>query len=322
MDIQAYFEEWSRRPGETVRMAISTPHPSVRATLVRLVSGPGQGETPEGRTVDFSSALDATVPGRVQGTAIGSYAQLPLPAAIAGGAVSVHCWAWPTVPAREAPQTIWSLGETALVIANGAIHLRSLGETILSIEQALVARNWYSIIATIADGQARIDLQRIGGKVGAHRVATAKTSAQVSATTLTLAASGLDSIGSPLEPYNGKIDSPALYLTGLAGKTVAALHAGKHPDAKAWASWALDRDFAAEAIAPTFRGGRPGQLVNGAERGVTGRNWDGRSDSFLEVPGQYSHQRPLRSTGSSRPKPINSGNLPSPTTRAPSMRGD
>jgi N,N-dimethylformamidase len=236
--------------------------------------------------------------------------------------VSVHCWAWPTVPAREAPQTIWSLGATALVIANGAIHLRSLGETILSIEQALVARNWYSIIATIADGQALIDLQRIGGKVGAHRVATAKTSAQVSATTLTLAASGLDSIGSPLEPYNGKIDSPALYLTGLAGQTAAALHAGKHPDAKAWASWALDRDFAAEAIAPTFPGGRPGQLVNGAERGVTGRNWDGRSDSFLEVPGQYSHQRPLRSTGSSRPKPINSGNLPSPTTRAPSMRGD
>jgi hypothetical protein len=41
MDIQAYFEDWSVKPGETARMAISTAHPSVRATLVRLVSGPG-----------------------------------------------------------------------------------------------------------------------------------------------------------------------------------------------------------------------------------------------------------------------------------------
>jgi len=287
MDIQAYFEEWSRCPGETVRMAISTPHPSVRATLVRLVSGPGQGETIEGRTVDFSSALDATVPGRVQNTVVGSYAQLPLPAAIAGGAVSVHCWAWPTVPERKAPQTIWSLGEMAMVIAGGAIQLCSRDETILSIEQAVVARNWYSIVATIANGQALIDLRRIGGKVGAHRVATAKTSAEVSATTLVLAASGIDAVGSPLKPYNGKIDSPTLYTAGLAGQTVAALHAGRQPDADAWASWTLDHDFAAEAIAPAFPGGRPGRLFNGAERGVTGRNWDGRSDSFLEVPGQY-----------------------------------
>lgn len=287
MDIQAYFEEWSRLPGETVRMAISTRHPSVRATLVRLVSGPGKGETVEGRTVDFSSALDVTVRGRVQSTVVGSYAHLPLPEAIAVGAVSVHCWAWPTVPARETSQTIWSLGETSLVIGGGSIQLRSQGETIVSIEQTLVARNWYSIIATIANGQALIDLQRIGGKVGAHRMATAKTSAEMSGTMLTLAASGIDSTGSPIEPYNGKIDSPGIYLGDVAPETAAALHAGKQPDTKAWASWALDRDFADEAIAPAFPEGQPGRLVNGVERGVTGRNWDGRSDSFLEVPGQY-----------------------------------
>lgn len=40
MDVQAYFEEWSRLPGETVRMAISTKHKSVRATLERITRGP------------------------------------------------------------------------------------------------------------------------------------------------------------------------------------------------------------------------------------------------------------------------------------------
>ena len=89
MDIQAYFEEWSRQPGDIVRLAISTPHKSVRASLVRLVSGPGQGDHIEGRVTDFSSVLDSTIPGRVQPTMIGSYAEFPLPAPIKDGAISL-----------------------------------------------------------------------------------------------------------------------------------------------------------------------------------------------------------------------------------------
>src|SRR5882724_12614562 len=92
MDIQAYFEEWSCKPGDVARLAISTPHKEVRATLVRLVSGPGQAGHREGRVVDFSSVLDRTVTGRLQSTMIGSYAKLPLPTAIGGRAISIHCW--------------------------------------------------------------------------------------------------------------------------------------------------------------------------------------------------------------------------------------
>jgi len=79
MEIQAYFEERSRRPGDTVRLAISTPHASIRAKLVHLISGPGQSDNIEGRVTDFSSVLDTTVPGRTKGTMVGSYAQLSLP---------------------------------------------------------------------------------------------------------------------------------------------------------------------------------------------------------------------------------------------------
>lgn len=51
MDVQAYFEEWSRLPGETIRMAISTKHKSVRATLERITRGPSNedlGNAPSG----------------------------------------------------------------------------------------------------------------------------------------------------------------------------------------------------------------------------------------------------------------------------------
>ena len=100
MDIQAYFEEWSCEPGDVVRLAISTPHATVRASLVRLVSGPGRDEAIEGKVVDFSSVLDRTVSGGVQSTVVGSHAEFPLPSPIKDTAISVHCWAWPTVPER------------------------------------------------------------------------------------------------------------------------------------------------------------------------------------------------------------------------------
>src|ERR1700691_1549255 len=77
--IQAYFEEWSRRPGDRVRMAISTPHARVRAVLERINTGPGgKGEFRVG-TESFESVLDRTFPGRLQNTSVGSYVNLPLP---------------------------------------------------------------------------------------------------------------------------------------------------------------------------------------------------------------------------------------------------
>jgi len=287
MDIQAYFEEWSCKPGDVARLAISTPHKEVRATLVRLVSGPGQAGHREGRVVDFSSVLDRTVPGRLQSTMIGSYAKLPLPTAIGGRAISIHCWAWPTVPDRETPQAIWSLGDIALVIAAGRLALRVRDETLVTMSGVLVAKHWYSILVTIGDGTASIDLKRLDGKINAHQTISAATGASATADRLLLAASGIDPTGSPLQPYNGKIDSPTLHLAQPSVDSIAAWHAGTSPALFGWAAWKLSEDFAAETIAPDFAGGTPGRLVNGVERGVTGRNWDGRSDSFIDVPQHY-----------------------------------
>ena len=220
MDIQAYFEEWSRQPGDVVRLAISTPHKAVRASLVRLVSGPGQGDHVEGQVADFSSVLDRTVPGRLQPTRIGSYAEFPLPAPIKGGAISLHCWVWPTVPERETPQMIWSLGDTALVIAAGGLALRAKDQTLATIPDAIVAKHWYSILVTLGNGEASIDLKRLG-KVGAHRTMAVATGATVTADKLLLATSGIGPSGSPLQPFNGKIDSPTLHLARPSPQSVA-----------------------------------------------------------------------------------------------------
>ena len=107
MDVQAYFEEWSRLPGETVRMAISTKHKSVRATLERITRGPTK-EDSDGASRSFGVPIpdvDVTVPGVEQPTAIGSYAELPLGGDF-GPSFALHFWFYSSVPGWEDPQTL------------------------------------------------------------------------------------------------------------------------------------------------------------------------------------------------------------------------
>ncbi|MGN8543815.1 hypothetical protein ACQPTN_01455 [Bradyrhizobium sp. 13971] len=156
--------------------------------------------------VDFSSVLDRTVSGGVQSTVVGSHAEFPLPSPIKDAAISVHCWAWPTVPERSAPQAIWSIGDIALVIVSGGLALRMGSAPLAVLPDAIIAKHWYSILTTIGDGEVCIDLRRLDAKVGAQRTLCAATGAMANAATLRLAASGIGPSGSPLEPYNGKIE--------------------------------------------------------------------------------------------------------------------
>jgi N,N-dimethylformamidase len=285
MDIQAYFEEWSLRPGDTARLAISTPHASVRARLVRLLSGPGQAPAGEGRTSDHSDILDATVPGRLQPTVVGSYAVLPLPSRLEQAA-SVHCWIWPTAPERPGAQTVWSLGDVALVIRAGAIEVQTKGAKLVGVDGPIIGKRWYSVTVTLDGRIALLDLMRLDGKIDALKTASAPARAIIAADALTLAAADVSPTGSPIGAFNGKIDSPTIFLGSAPEQRLAAWREGKFTAEAPWASWKLDKDFASEVAAPTLTGADR-RLVNGVERGVTGRNWDGTTDSFLEKPEQY-----------------------------------
>jgi N,N-dimethylformamidase len=236
MDIQAYFEDWSLKPGETARMAISTAHPSVRATLVRLLSGPRAAPAIEGRTADLGNVLDATLPGRLQTTAVGSYALLPLPAPLAGEPASIHCWIWPTVPERAAPQAVWSLGDATLVVREGGIELRAKDAPLVAIEAGVLGKHWYSVSVTLDGEQASIDLTRLDGKVDALQSASRQCAVTLSGNTLTLAAAGALETGSPALPFNGKIDSPTVEIRpGLCRREgVACFHRSSRPHCQWW----------------------------------------------------------------------------------------
>lgn len=286
MQIKAYFEEWSRQPGETVRMAVSAPGKMVRARFMRLVSGPGKGELDAGVVTDMPQVLDRSFAITPKTTAVGSHAVLPLPQPVEADTLAVHCWIFPTATGAAA-QTVWALGKLSLAIRNGAIGLERSGRTIASIPDAIKPGHWYSVAAILADGQASLDLKRMDAKINARRhVSAAGGGVAVTASTLVLASSGVDETGSPRNAYDGKIDSPTIHLRRLGEADLLAAHDGRAITSP-WASWLIGQDFASSSVAPAWAGGKPGRIHNGGERGVTGRNWNGRSDSFGEVPAQY-----------------------------------
>lgn len=288
MEIQAYFEEWSRLPGEVVRMAISAPATSVQARMLRLKSGPGKGENEAGRFVEMRSVLDERVSISPKTTTVGSYAIFPLPDKARLAELTAHCWIFPTALQRDAAQCVWSLGGLSLIIRDGALELRSGGKAVASIPGAIRPGHWYSVAASIAAGVAELDVQRLDAKVSArNRIAMPADIATVEAEIVWLAAAGADSIGSPMLAYNGKIDSLSFHRRRLSEGELQTLHGAAALDAIPWAWWKLHQDFASDEVAAGWPDGEPGKINNGGERGVTGRNWDGRSDSFCEVPLQY-----------------------------------
>ncbi|WP_158810771.1 N,N-dimethylformamidase beta subunit family domain-containing protein [Beijerinckia sp. L45] len=284
MNIQAYFEEWSRAPGETVRMAVSTAHRQVHATLVRLLSGPARDGQSVGRTRACPDVLDKNFAGRLQTTAVGSYATLPVPAAPTG-ATTIHCWIWPTLPKHATPQAVWSVGRLALVIADGTLQLRDGATTLVGLAKPVITRTWSAVTVTLDGTDATLTLA-IVDKRPRHTAITAPCSLVVSSQTFMLAASGVAATG-PIAAFNGKIDSPALYVGPFTPADIDAVGRGLAPSTSPWAAWELAADYASETIA-SLTGAAPGHLFNGVERGVTGRAWDGTSDSFIESPAHYT----------------------------------
>ena len=141
MKIFAYFEEWSRRPGESVRMAISTPLTEVTAELVRLTTGPGAAGQSHVGTEPVSEVPATRASGRLQDSPVGSYAQLPLENLDPREGVTVHCFIWPTLPAKGV-QTIWALnhasGRVELVLSGGRLQLLADGVLASSTHWAAV----------------------------------------------------------------------------------------------------------------------------------------------------------------------------------------
>ena len=280
--IQAYFEEWSRRPGDRVRMAVSTPHTRVRAVLERIHTGPGaKGEFRVG-TESLESVLDSTLPGRVQNTSVGSYANLPLPPPGLSGRLTLHCWIWPTVPDRSKEQVVWSFAgspgrgdeELSLVLINGRLVVRAQGNSLAAAVLAIHPRRWYSVAVTISEDATVIDAALVSGwSMNSRDIVSGAGIKYSPPTSLLLACLHTDYTGSPVNPFNGKIDTPRFTPVPSASSsgwtcivegsaTLSPLPAGNSP-----ATGAAERSLLTQAACQTVRSST---AQSAALRGITG----------------------------------------------------
>jgi N,N-dimethylformamidase len=305
MDVQAYFEEWSRLPGETVRIAISTRHASVLATLERITRGPTKQDSggvsrPFGAPI---AGVDITVPGVEQPMAIGSYAELPLGGDF-GPSFALHFWFYSSVPGCDERQTLvtaTSEGDESFALAIRKSELfvsvqgqsRALG---LSVQPLL----WYSVVVSVDSRQTETDIlvriKRAKGLPGPTRVGSASSNFDSGVPRfdkLLLATRAVSPIGSAVDGFNGKIDSPVFFNHALSNEECAALHSGGRKDASL--AWSFAEDFRSRQIREVAGRAPNGAIRNGAERAVTGRNWTGLEDSFVAAPEQIrGNLLPLR----------------------------
>jgi N,N-dimethylformamidase len=297
MDVQAYFEEWSRLPGETVRMAISTKHTSVRATLERITRGPTR-EDAGNASRSFGEPIpgvDVTVAGVEQPTAVGSYAELPLGGAF-GPSFALHFWFYSSVPGWEDPQTLIAGasedGESfvlAIRKSDLVVSVRGQSRALGLGVQPLV---WYSAVLSV-DGrhdksEVLAHIKQVKGLPGPATVRHASAAFDGAAPRfdkLLLATRAISPIGSAVDGFNGKIDSPAFFNRALTEKECAALHANDRKEASL--AWSFAKDFRSREIREVAGRAPNGVIRNGAERAVTGHNWTGLEDSFVAAPDEY-----------------------------------
>lgn len=295
MDFEAYFDEWSRLPGERVRMAISTEHAEVHASLEHIISGPSTSGVASHSFGPSVPGLDAVVRGVQQTTAIGSFAELPLGRKITGD-FAVHLWFWATVAGGTA-QTIWSMtgAEIDFAIAvEGNELIVTQGAQRIPLGMHVESLVWYSLLVQFRP-------QDTGFAADVHMVQQSRLPANAPSMTtllmlagvsgadrLLLACSGVDNDGSPVAGFNGKIGTPSVFTRHLNDDELRAAHLtmgdnGPPADFR----WDLARGVHSDAIAEAAGRAPDGTVRNGGERAVTSHNWSGAVDSFVEAPEQY-----------------------------------
>jgi N,N-dimethylformamidase len=292
MKALAYFEEWSRRPGQKVRMAISSELPEVQAIFVQLLSGPGDPKKPGLKSKEFPEILNTVVQTRVQSTRVGSYASLPL-SSPAQAPLTVHLHFWPTLPDSPKKQVILAVGE-----GQESLNLELIGQKLRLSGQAgqvevsldVQPETWYSVAFSVgANGVGFLDVaRRTGLSSSSERVSVSGAVGPVEARLLSIATDGLDAVGSPRQPFNGKVEGVTFWDIVLEGADIDGLHSDRIPSAPAVGRWDFSQEMHSLSVVDTTNRNPNGCVVGGAERGVTSHAWSGLSDDYQVVPNEYA----------------------------------
>ena len=296
--IVGYADQWSVRPGDTIRVMVSCESgaPRYSAQVVRLICGDDSPKGPGYKERPVEHPANGDYMGRRQAIHAGSYVVVPAgPALRALTSFTLQALIWPTTPGRGAQTLLgrWDdrlkAGFALILDDAGAVALR-LGDgrewTQISTEAPLDPRTWYEVSASYdaATTAVRVSQAPLRERARDDSHVSVETIADVPATPAAetpflMAAHLVRQSGDRLVTgghYNGKIEAPRLYSgpDHLAAPLVAA--------------WDFAREIPGDDIVDVSGNGLDGVAVNLPARAMTGHLWNGEVHRWTEKPEHYA----------------------------------
>lgn len=290
--ILAYADRFSVEAGDRIAFKISADA-RYRAVIERLRCGDEAGIGLKATPIETPANRD--YPGRPQGVACGSYAEIANGKAFRLKSFTLLAHVWPTAPASGRRQVLMAGGGYALVLDGGGRLSLEVGPTVVAVGPALLERHWYLVAVSFDDatGEAWVG-QRPLLAYAAPGDTTAEARAQIEARPegegFRIAAGSGDS-GAPAGFYNGKIDAPIVAARPLSlPERTALLAEAAVPDfgGDLVAAWDFSREISTTRIVDVSPGAHHGHTVNLPTRAMKGHDWDGSEYNWQHRPEHYS----------------------------------
>ncbi len=312
LSIVGYADQFSVRPGEEINFMISTTSPSYSASVVRLTGGITEAGTSNLPSEPVPAECAGVYPGRHQIAKAGSYAELPLPSNwLNAGEFTVQLWMWPTTPASDRIQTIWSaLSDDH---ASGAeLALDHDGQLVFSLtdgsgqsasvrtSKPLSANAWYFVAVQYSAHKSTLTIQsnRYDGWTSTADSQICGTTARLDFANVIVPHVLLAAQVRPDAPdrthqhLNGKLEDPRFFRTALEQTQLQALMTGMDASSLTGVELVADYDFSAgissTALVDRSTGSYHGILYQAPTRAVTSHNWTGEQLDFRTAPEHYA----------------------------------
>ena len=311
MDVVGYTDRPSVKVGETLKFMVSSRHPTYRADIVRLIHGDPNPAGPGLKEKLFDSPVNGEYPGREQAIRKGSYALVPdSPSLRSVKSVTIQAWIFPTTPdkGRQGIVAKWSGPESrgyGLFIDEKACLSFRLGDgedsvVDVSTEVPLHYGVWYFVAAsfdaathTVVISQESVPPWPSGGLHNVTRWVNVPSGPGATDAPLIMAAYYNGAAEGRLITgghFNGKIDNPRLFDSGLYAGDFSSLKSGAPASSfgsKLLGDWDFSRDIGSTKITDRSPKGHHGRTVNRPTRAMTGHNWTGRDNTFPLCPEEY-----------------------------------
>ena len=313
MQLVGYSDRWSVGRGEPVRFYVSSVFEEYSAQIVRLIHGDQNPRGPGLRTVPIPSTIDGVYRGRHQPIHTGSYIQIDnCENEFAARGLTIIVWLKATTPGThdQGVVTLWdsqaSLGIGLFVNSKtqtleGRVSLKDGSLAVVTSSRHLSPLEWRFAALSFDPSTRRLDLRTKGCGIHSPERTTESITSQLplsasipNSGTILLGAASLARGLSRLHGvgcFNGKLSAPSILSRPLTAKEDAFEGEIKLPQfeaAELFARWDLSSEPAGRRIRDSGGHGRDGLAVNRPTRAVTGHNWSGRTDSFLEASSEYN----------------------------------